>query len=382
MHTIYTQAYRTMMATLRQRRVDAGLRQDDIARRLGCSRERVTKLERGMLRLDVVQFIHTCHAYRISPTKLMQQLENDLSDGGLFFTYQILKRRHQISCICETSGVSIMLTLETETMRRILATLFALLSFNALAAALFPCPDCEQKVSPRAVMCPHCGCPGEAIHDAVAAAETLQRPPPVHPVAPFKTDSSKGTAVAYTDGEHRYLVLDALPLFGVASLDITPLTTNAPIPYHSMQVAAEAPLVRFRTVATNLEFLVRAPLPAARRPDLMWLHADGLTTPRGAEAPPRSAVALVDAKTNLVSVIGRDLDERPLHVQFDATWVNVGPSQFRTQTSALRAAHHALATESSSAESVRDLGHTEWVTPFLQRTAAKLIRLSETKGSP
>jgi hypothetical protein len=135
---------------------------------------------------------------------------------------------------------------------------------TAGAADLFPCPDCEQQVSPRAVLCPHCGCPGKAIHEAVAAREAAKRPPPVYPVASFKAGSSEGAAVAYTDGENHYLLIDALPLMGVSSLEITPLNTNAPIPYLSMQVTADAPLVRFKTTATNLVFLTRATLRTGR----------------------------------------------------------------------------------------------------------------------
>ena len=43
-------------------------------------------------------------------------------------------------------------------------------------AKLTQCPDCSGKVSKRAVMCPHCGCPGEAIWKAVRIAEEAARP--------------------------------------------------------------------------------------------------------------------------------------------------------------------------------------------------------------
>lgn len=90
MDTIYTSAYRTMMASLRQHRLDAGFRQVDIARRLRCSRERITKIENGMLRLDVIQFIATCRAYGTDPVQLIRELDSDLSDDTSLFTYQAL----------------------------------------------------------------------------------------------------------------------------------------------------------------------------------------------------------------------------------------------------------------------------------------------------
>ena len=37
------------------------------------------------------------------------------------------------------------------------------------AAPLVACPDCGGKVSVRAVFCPHCGAPGEAIAEVAAA---------------------------------------------------------------------------------------------------------------------------------------------------------------------------------------------------------------------
>ena len=259
----------------------------------------------------------------------------------------------------------------------------ALLCVAAHAVDLTPCPDCDQPVSPRAVMCPQCGCPGEAIKAAVAAREATERPPPVYPVATFKVGSTEGAAVDYTDGEYQYLLIDAYPLMGATSLDITPLTTNAPIPYHSMQVAAEAPLVRFKTAATNLTFLTRSPPKAVGEDALMWLHTDGHMTPSlTAVAPPRSAVALLDSQTNLVAVIGHALDQAPVCIPLNTTWIDIGPRLFRDQTTALQAAQHDVATGSITSETMKTLRETRWTTPFFHEAAAKLTKLSETKGSP
>lgn len=261
------------------------------------------------------------------------------------------------------------------------AGLFIILIFVCLpvfAVNLVPCPDCEQQVSPRALLCPHCGCPGQAIKDAVAEREAANRPPPIYPVAVFKAGVQEGVAVAYTDGETRYLLLNAYPLMGAASLEITPVATNTSIPYHTMQVAADAPLVRFQTTATNLVFLRRARLRAGRVDDPAWLHSDGRTAPRKAsEGPPASVAALVDAQTNLVAVIAHAFDGSPIHVPLSMTWVDIAPGQFRNQTASLLAAHQAVVQKELTPEMIEQMKKTKWATPFFERTAEKIIKLSE-----
>ena len=44
------------------------------------------------------------------------------------------------------------------------------------AASLMPCPDCEAKVSRRALMCPACGCRGESIEEAARALAEAEKP--------------------------------------------------------------------------------------------------------------------------------------------------------------------------------------------------------------
>jgi len=252
----------------------------------------------------------------------------------------------------------------------------------ATAANLTPCPDCEQQVSPRAVLCPHCGCPGQAIKDAVAEREAATRPLPVYPVASFKAGSAEGVAVGYTDGIDNYLLLDAYPLMGAASLEIMPLTTDAPIAYHTMQVAAQTPLVRFRTPATNLTFLSRARLRTGRVEAPGWLLADG-SVASGASTidMPLNGVALVDGQTNLISVVGRGPDENPMHIPFRTTWIDIAPGRFRKQTASLLAAYQAAVQKKLTPEIIGQLKNTKWATPFFERTAEEIIKLSEQEDS-
>ena len=47
---------------------------------------------------------------------------------------------------------------------------------DAASLSLMPCPDCEAKVSRRALMCPSCGCRGEAIEEAARALAEAEKP--------------------------------------------------------------------------------------------------------------------------------------------------------------------------------------------------------------
>ena len=63
---------------------------------------------------------------------------------------------------------------------------------------LTPCPDCTGAVSKRAVMCPHCGCPGDVIVAAVQKAKLAAEPKSIVRVV---ADKAKGSGVAVKDGD-------------------------------------------------------------------------------------------------------------------------------------------------------------------------------------
>ena len=248
----------------------------------------------------------------------------------------------------------------------------------AHALDLIPCPDCEQPVSPRALMCPRCGCPGDAIRKAVTEQESKDQPPPLYPVARFKTDGTTGTAVAYTEAGKTYLILDATSLFGTTSLEILPLTTNAPIAYHAMQAAQNAPLVRFETPVTNLVFLKLARIRRQYSSNGLWINNDGTTIPcEASESPPPFAVAHIDARSNLVAVIGHTLDARAQAVPVGSTWIAVEPMTFREQTALLLGTQRIGGRASLTPQRIQALADTDWVTPFFKQTADRIITIAE-----
>lgn len=58
--SIYSREQRVLCALLRRLRIDGGLRQSDVAQRLGVNQTFVSKYERGERRLDLVELRHVC----------------------------------------------------------------------------------------------------------------------------------------------------------------------------------------------------------------------------------------------------------------------------------------------------------------------------------
>lgn len=68
---------------LRQVRVDAGLRQSDLADLLGHSQSYVSKYESGELRLDLLELRQICEALDISLTHFVERFEQTKDAGEL-----------------------------------------------------------------------------------------------------------------------------------------------------------------------------------------------------------------------------------------------------------------------------------------------------------
>ena len=126
----------------------------------------------------------------------------------------------------------------------------------AVAAPMIDCPDCGGSVSSRAVMCPHCGAPAEAIAEAVAALEAEKEEAPKEPdnvlVAKVNGRECYALPVAMKDGAFAVLPADAL--IGLETLELFFASTNLPVAYGTPSVAQGAPLVRLPLSETNLTF--------------------------------------------------------------------------------------------------------------------------------
>ncbi len=261
---------------------------------------------------------------------------------------------------------------------RIYATLLAwmLCANTAVAANLTPCPDCEQMVSPRAVMCPHCGCPGDAIKEAVAEREAADMPPPPKTVVKVTTDQTIGHAVALLQRDSQYIVMDAALLADTSSLAISLLKTGDNIAYQRMQIAPDVPLVRFRIDTEDV--LSRPAAPNADNTPLSWLNIKGEATPLSESSErPADAIALVDANEYLVSFLSQI--DRSAHYPMppEQEWKDVAPGVFRAQMRLLSA---ASAAGTPSDADIQVLKNTPWLSPFLEDQARQIItKAKETR---
>ncbi|SOO14216.1 helix-turn-helix domain-containing protein [Xanthomonas citri] len=74
--TIYTLPYRELVQRLRLQREALGLTQTDVARRLGWPQQRLSAVEAGARRLDVIEFIELASQLDLDLTELLTTLRN------------------------------------------------------------------------------------------------------------------------------------------------------------------------------------------------------------------------------------------------------------------------------------------------------------------
>ena len=78
MTKIGTHDYQVFLALLREIRTTAGVRQVDIAERMGVPQSMVSKYELGERRLDVLELRDICAALDVSLTDFVRKLESRL----------------------------------------------------------------------------------------------------------------------------------------------------------------------------------------------------------------------------------------------------------------------------------------------------------------
>lgn len=62
------QEYQVFLGLLRDLRVDAGITQIVLAKKLGNTQTFISKIERGERRIDMVEFVELCEALGVEPT--------------------------------------------------------------------------------------------------------------------------------------------------------------------------------------------------------------------------------------------------------------------------------------------------------------------------
>ena len=197
------------------------------------------------------------------------------------------------------------------------------------AAPLVDCPDCGGRVSSRAVMCPHCGAPAEAIAEAVAALEAEKEVPKKTPdnvlVAKVNGCECYALPVAMKDGA--FAVLPASALDGLETLELFFASTNAPVAYGTPSVAQGAPLVRLPITETNLTFHA-----IATKADEGFAFYSASLPPEGAEPVASVRIGGRFVETSLPSAAGRDAPTaRPPEIPLSdkLLWRDVPPRELK-----------------------------------------------------
>lgn len=78
--SIFTVHYAQLLKQLRAARQQAGLTQEELARRIGQTQSFVSKCERGERRLDLVELRVFCRAMSIPLERFIADLEKELPD--------------------------------------------------------------------------------------------------------------------------------------------------------------------------------------------------------------------------------------------------------------------------------------------------------------
>ena len=78
--SIYSQDQELLQALLKELRVNSGLRQVDLADRLGNQQSFVSKYEAGERRLDILELRTVCRALGIGMNEFITRLEDKLNE--------------------------------------------------------------------------------------------------------------------------------------------------------------------------------------------------------------------------------------------------------------------------------------------------------------
>ena len=145
--------------------------------------------------------------------------------------------------------------------------IFACLLLAAMplaAAPLVACPDCGGMVSARAVFCPHCGAPGEAIAEvaaapAEAAEDEVEEAEGIVEGEVAEEATGDNVLFARVNGRDVYAlpvawpggacaILPAAALAGLETLELIQPSTALPVPYGAPAVSRDGRLVRLPLV--------------------------------------------------------------------------------------------------------------------------------------
>jgi transcriptional regulator with XRE-family HTH domain len=78
--SVFTEAYRTLLDSLRAARLGTGVSQAELARRLGVPQQFVSRAELGVRRIDVVEYYAIMRALGVDPAEAILALLRKFPD--------------------------------------------------------------------------------------------------------------------------------------------------------------------------------------------------------------------------------------------------------------------------------------------------------------
>lgn len=75
--SVFTKRYKLLREALTNARETAGLTQEQLAKRMGWNQTFVSKIERGVRRLDLVELIAICDVLNIDATTFVKRLQQN-----------------------------------------------------------------------------------------------------------------------------------------------------------------------------------------------------------------------------------------------------------------------------------------------------------------
>ncbi len=223
---------------------------------------------------------------------------------------------------------------------------------------LIKCPDCEARVSRRAVMCPHCGCPGEAIHEAVRLEEELTRPKTIVRVV---NDRDGGFGVVIKDKAETYAVFDIFLLAGSNKLELRDLRKGLSVAYTGIEIALGEGLIRLKVREKSLA--VRGLAPKGQEATAFIGMNDAIS------AKERALIAVDDAQR----VCSIKKGDKWIPINQGLQWKAVTPKQLRPQLNLLYELSLPNQAGATAVEPSQNLPE-KWLTPYFSDLATLLTR--------
>jgi hypothetical protein len=229
---------------------------------------------------------------------------------------------------------------------------------------LIKCPDCGKDVSRRAVHCPACGCPGEAI---AAEANRIEDARVLKPVVAITASNGGGVGVAVdAGGKHVIAFLDSV---GTGELLSLKSLADQEVPYSAIEVAENLPLVRLAVQGDAISYLPLS--PTGERTgflDATGHRTAGVSSASATLDASSFVSALVEQKTGVVVPVGPTI-----------RWISMRPADFREQASLIARAKQEVNAGGLKPETRDRLAKTSWYSQYFKNQSEQLLTTAKEK---